>query len=51
MAKIESDSGTLGRMVNDTTMYAEVLRLTTSLRLLLDDMRERPQRYFNLSVF
>jgi phospholipid/cholesterol/gamma-HCH transport system substrate-binding protein len=51
MAKIESDSGSLGRMVNDTTMYAEVVRLTSSLRLLLDDMRERPQRYFNLSVF
>jgi hypothetical protein len=32
-------------------MYVEVVRLTTSLRLLLDDMRERPQRYFNLSVF
>jgi phospholipid/cholesterol/gamma-HCH transport system substrate-binding protein len=51
MARIESDSGTLGRMVNDTSMYVEVVRLTTSLRLLLDDMRERPQRYFNLSVF
>jgi phospholipid/cholesterol/gamma-HCH transport system substrate-binding protein len=51
MAKIESDSGTLGRMVNDTTMYVEVVKLTSSLRLLLDDMRERPQRYFNLSVF
>jgi len=51
MTRIESDSGSLGRMVNDTTMYAEVVRLTTSLRMLLDDMRERPNRYFNLSVF
>jgi len=51
MAKIEGDSGSLGRMVNDTTMYAEVVQLTKSLRLLLDDIRERPHRYFNLSVF
>jgi phospholipid/cholesterol/gamma-HCH transport system substrate-binding protein len=51
MAKIEGDSGSFGRMVNDTTMYVEVVKLTTSLRLLLDDMRERPQRYFSLSVF
>ena len=51
MAKIEGDSGSLGRMVNDTAMYAEVVQLTKSLRLLLDDMRERPQRYFSLSVF
>jgi len=51
MARIEGDSGSLGRMVNDTTMYVEVVQLTKSLRLLLDDIRERPQRYFNLSVF
>jgi len=51
MARLQSDSGTFGRMVNDTSMYVEVVRLTSSLRLLLDDMRERPQRYFNLSVF
>jgi phospholipid/cholesterol/gamma-HCH transport system substrate-binding protein len=51
MSKIESDSGTFGRLVNDTAMYNEVLRLTTSMRQLLDDMRERPQRYFNLKVF
>ncbi len=51
MTKIESDSGTFGRLVNDTAMYNEVLRLTTSMRQLLDDMRERPYRYFNLKVF
>jgi phospholipid/cholesterol/gamma-HCH transport system substrate-binding protein len=51
MEKIDSDSGTFGRLVNDTTMYNEVVRLTTSMRLLLDDMRERPHRYFKLSVF
>ena len=37
MEKIDSDSGTFGRLVNDTTMYNEVVRLTTSMRLLLDD--------------
>lgn len=51
MAKIDSDSGTFGRLVNDTTAYSEMVRLTSSLRLLLDDMRERPHRYFRLSVF
>jgi phospholipid/cholesterol/gamma-HCH transport system substrate-binding protein len=51
MEKIDSDSGTFGRLVNDTSMYNEVVRLTTSMRLLLDDMRERPHRYFKLSVF
>ncbi|HEX9727550.1 MAG TPA: MlaD family protein [Gemmatimonadales bacterium] len=49
--KVDADSGTLGRLVNDTTMYNEMIRLTTSMRLLLDDMRERPGRYFSLKVF
>jgi phospholipid/cholesterol/gamma-HCH transport system substrate-binding protein len=51
MEKIDSDSGTFGRLVNDTAMYNDIVRLTTSMRLLLDDMRERPHRYFKLSVF
>jgi phospholipid/cholesterol/gamma-HCH transport system substrate-binding protein len=51
MQKIDSDSGTFGRLVNDTTLYNEMLRLSTSTRQLLDDMRERPHRYFNLKVF
>jgi phospholipid/cholesterol/gamma-HCH transport system substrate-binding protein len=51
MEKVDSDSGTFGRLVNDTTMYNEVVRLRTSMRQLLDDMRERPHRYFKLSVF
>lgn len=51
MEKIDSDSGTFGRLVNDTAAYHEIIRLTSSMRLLLDDMRERPHRYFKLSVF
>lgn len=51
MLKMESDTGTIGRLVNDTTLYSEMVQLTTSLRLLLDDMRERPGRYFHLKVF
>ena len=51
MERIEADSGTFGRLVNDTALYHEVMELTTSMRLLLDDMRERPGRYFQLRVF
>ena len=51
MQKMDSNKGTLGRMVNDTTLYVEMTKLSKSLRLLLDDIRERPARYFNLKVF
>ncbi|MEX0691738.1 MAG: MlaD family protein [Gemmatimonadales bacterium] len=51
MLKINRDEGTIGRMVNDTTLYNELVRLSASMRLLLDDVRERPGRYFHISVF
>ncbi len=51
MVRMESDSGTLGRLVNDTTLYVEMVETARSLRILLDDIRERPARYFHLRVF
>lgn len=51
MTKMDQNKGTFGRMVNDTTLYVEMTKLSNSLRLLLDDIRERPGRYFNLKVF
>ena len=51
MAKIDSNEGTLGRLVNDTTVYSDLHELSQSLKDLLDDMRERPGRYFNVKVF
>ena len=51
LQKIESDRGTLGRLVNDTTLYVELVQLARSMRLLLDDVRERPGRYVNIKVF
>ncbi len=51
MAKIDSNEGTLGRLVNDTTVYGDLHELSQSLKDLLDDMRERPGRYFNVKVF
>ena len=51
MLRIDRDEGTMGRMVNDTTLYHELVRLSVSMRMLLDDVRERPGRYFHVSVF
>lgn len=51
MQKMDSDKGTFGRLVNDTTLYSDMHNLTVSLRQLLDDMRARPTRYFQLRVF
>jgi phospholipid/cholesterol/gamma-HCH transport system substrate-binding protein len=51
LIKVDSSKGTVGKLMNDTTAYADLHELAKSLTLLLNDMRERPGRYFNLKVF
>jgi phospholipid/cholesterol/gamma-HCH transport system substrate-binding protein len=48
---MERGEGTLGRLSTDDTLYEEVTTATESLRLLLDDFRENPRRYVNISIF
>lgn len=51
--KIDSGQGSIGQMINDSTMAADAHQVLNSLRLLLDDIRERPGRYVHIkaSVF
>lgn len=51
MAKIDNGSGTLGRLVNDGTMYEEMNNTLREMRALAADIRERPSRYINVRVF
>jgi len=51
LIKVDSSKGTIGKMMNDTTAYTDLHELAKSLTLLLNDIRERPGRYFNLKVF
>lgn len=49
--RLDSDQGTLGKLTTDSTMYTEVRRLVIDTRILLDDLRENPRKYFKFSVF
>ena len=51
MTKIDSSQGTLGMAINDSTLHNDMHDLLVSMRELLDDMRERPSRYFRVTVF
>jgi phospholipid/cholesterol/gamma-HCH transport system substrate-binding protein len=51
LGKIENGSGTLGRLVNDTTMYVELNHTLREVRALAADIRERPTRYFSVRIF
>ncbi len=51
MAKIDHGQGTMGRLVNDSTMYMELHQTLHEFRLLATDIRERPSRYINVRIF
>lgn len=51
MNKIDSGSGTLGRLVNDESVYDELNNTLREMRALAADIRERPSRYINVRVF
>jgi phospholipid/cholesterol/gamma-HCH transport system substrate-binding protein len=53
LVKIDSGQGSIGQLVNDTTAVQDMHAVMNSLQLLLDDIRERPQRYVNVraSIF
>lgn len=51
MTQIATGRGTLGRLVVDTTLYAETARTVIQLRALLTDIQANPRKYFKFSVF
>ena len=51
MGKLSDQSGTLGKLVGDSTLYVETARAVTELRALLADVRVNPRKYFKFSVF
>ena len=51
LGKIDRGDGTLGRMVNDTTLYAELNSTLREIRSLTADIRENPKNYVTVEVF
>ena len=48
---LNSNNGTLGKLMNDQKLYDQMNRTALSLEILLDDLRVHPKRYVNISVF
>ena len=51
MDRIQSEQGTLGKLMKDSTLYYNLQQSTQSLNLLLTDLRQNPGRYVQVSVF
>lgn len=51
IAKINSTSGSLGLLLNDTKLYDNLSATSNKINILLDDIRVHPKRYLTISVF
>ncbi|MCY7293280.1 MAG: MlaD family protein [Ferruginibacter sp.] len=51
IGKFDNNNGTLGKLMNDPTLYKNLASSGNKLNLLLDDIRVNPKRYINVSVF
>jgi phospholipid/cholesterol/gamma-HCH transport system substrate-binding protein len=51
LAALNSGEGSLGRLLQDSAMAAELENTLEELSALLEDIRENPNRYVRLSIF
>jgi phospholipid/cholesterol/gamma-HCH transport system substrate-binding protein len=51
LARTERGTGTLGRLTHDDALYEQLLRASTNLSLLAEDVRKNPGRYVKLRIF
>lgn len=51
LAKIDQGQGTLGLLVNDTTLYGEMRATLEQMRALATDVRENPKKYVTVEIF
>ena len=50
-SKVDQGQGTLGRLVNDTTLYSELNGAARELRALATDIKANPKRYITVEIF
>jgi phospholipid/cholesterol/gamma-HCH transport system substrate-binding protein len=51
LAKVDTGSGTTGKLVNDPTLYNDLHAVLTRLDSLTTDLQHNPKRYINVHVF
>ncbi|WP_291104268.1 MULTISPECIES: MlaD family protein [unclassified Flavobacterium] len=51
MANLQAGKGTMGKILNDESLYNNLSKTSKELELLLQDVRLHPTRYVNVSLF
>ena len=48
--KVNKGEGAIGKAFNDKEVYDNMNKSVVSLQALLEDVKARPSRYFNISI-
>jgi phospholipid/cholesterol/gamma-HCH transport system substrate-binding protein len=51
VSKINEGDGSIGKLLNDGTLYKNLTATSNKINILLDDVRLHPKRYVSISVF
>ncbi len=51
LAVVEQKDGSIGKLLNDGDLYDNLTAASDNLSALLEDLKENPHRYINISVF
>jgi len=51
LTRLQSGQGTLGRALNEDSLYQNLLFATINLDSLLTDFKRNPKKYIHFSVF
>ena len=51
LAKFNESEGTVGSLLNDKALYANLAEASNNLSLLLEDLKQNPKRYVHFSLF
>ena len=51
LAQVKDDNGTVGKLINDTSLYTNINRTIVSADSLVTDLKAHPKRYVHFSLF
>lgn len=51
LQKVDNGTGTLGRLVNDSSLYRDLSQAAREVAGLAADVKQRPGRYVSIKVF
>jgi phospholipid/cholesterol/gamma-HCH transport system substrate-binding protein len=50
-SRVEGGEGTLGKLIKDEQLYADLNSTVQSMKVLIEDVKKNPKKYFKFSVF